>query len=71
MEWMGNDVMMLVYGGWKVVSKEGKAREKDYCGMVETLLDPLLTVCKAVIIVARSWMTLDDSCFLLGSGYPW
>jgi len=50
---------------------EGKVRVKGYCGMVETLLGPLLPVCGAVIAVARSWITLDNSGFVLGSGYPW
>jgi hypothetical protein len=65
---MGNNLMMPVYEGWKAVSMEGKARVKGYWGMAETLLGPLLTVCGAV---ARSWTTLDDSGFVLGSGYPW
>jgi hypothetical protein len=62
---MGNGVVMPVNEGWKAASMEGKVRVKGYCGMAETLLGPLLTVCGAAIAVARSWTTLDNS------GYPW
>jgi hypothetical protein len=68
---MGNDVVMPVNEGWKAALMEGKARVKGYCGVAETLLGPLLTVCGAAIAVARSWTTLDNSGFVLGSGYLW